>query len=366
MGLIFGALLGIASRVFAVKEDERIPKITEALPGANCGGCGFAGCSAYAAALCKGGVRTNMCPVGGEAVAEKISEILGVKNEVKEKMVARVLCNGNPSIAVQKYYFDGPRDCHSAARLGGGEKMCAYGCLGFGSCVKVCKFDAMKIKNGVAYVDIEKCVACGACAEQCPKKIIKILPAKSKYTITCKSVEKGKITRHDCQVGCIGCGICAKTCPKGAIAINDNLAVIDPSKCVNCGLCAQKCPQKAINMVTPDGLVRPEPKKTQKPKLTPEQIEALKAKKAAEKKDLNQSPGEKEKTVKSQAVKATAEFNAAVKKNIDLENEAKINQAKNNQAKDDQAKADQADNAKSKRFSDVPDIDATQEIKLPK
>lgn len=282
MGLIFGVLLGLASKVFAVKEDERIPKILEVLPGANCGGCGFAGCGAYASALCEGGVKTNMCPVGGEAVAEKIAAIMGVQNEVKEKMVARVMCNGSPECAAQKYEFDGPLDCHSAARLGGGEKMCAYGCLGFGSCVSVCKFDALSIKNGVAYVNIDKCVACGACAEACPKNIIKILPLKSKYTITCKSVEKGAVTRHDCEVGCIGCGICAKTCPKEAITISDNLAVIDPNKCVNCGLCAQKCPRHAINKVTATGLVRPEVKQP-KPKLTPEQIEALKAKKAAEK-----------------------------------------------------------------------------------
>ncbi len=322
MGLIFGVLLGVASKVFAVKEDERIPKIMEVLPGANCGGCGFAGCSAYAAALCKGGVKTNACPVGGEAVAEKIAEIMGVTAEKKEKMVARVLCNGSPDRAVQKYYFDGPRDCYSAHKLGGGEKMCAYGCLGFGSCVKVCKFDAISIQNGVAYVNIDKCVACGACAEECPKKVIKILPLRSKYTINCKSVEKGKVTRHDCQVGCIGCGICAKTCPKGAISISDNLAVIDPAKCVNCGLCAQKCPQKAINKVTPEGLVRPEPKQA-KPKLTPEQIEALKAKKAAQMKDQNQPAGQKEKKVKSEQVKADTKFNDVVKENIAKEAEAR-------------------------------------------
>lgn len=298
MGLVFGILLGVASKVFAVKEDERIPKIVQVLPGANCGGCGFAGCSAYAAALCKGGVKANMCPVGGDSLAEQISDILGVKNEVKEKMVARVMCNGSPERAVQKYYFDGPRDCYSASRLGGGEKMCSYGCLGFGSCVKVCKFDAINIKDGVAYIDIDKCVACGACAEECPKKIIKILPLKSKYTITCKSVEKGKVTRHDCLVGCIGCGICAKACPKDAIKISDNLAVIDPNKCVNCGICAQKCPQKAINKITPEGLVVPEPK-AQKPKLTPEQIEALKAKKAAEVKAKNQAAADKKADSKS-------------------------------------------------------------------
>ncbi|MDO5311702.1 MAG: RnfABCDGE type electron transport complex subunit B [Clostridia bacterium] len=249
MGIIFGVLLGAASKIFAVKTDERVPKILEALPGANCGGCGFAGCSAYANALVSGGVKPNMCPVGGAAVAEKISEILGVEAEEKEKMVARVLCNGNPERAVQKYEYDGPRDCHSAARLGGGEKMCPHGCLGFGSCVAVCKFGAISVADGVAVVDVNKCVACGACALECPKKIIKILPAKSKYTITCKSVEKGKITRRDCKVGCIGCGICAKNCPKGAIVVKDNVAVIDPMKCVNCGICASKCPQKAINKV---------------------------------------------------------------------------------------------------------------------
>lgn len=254
MGLIFGILLGVASKIFAVKTDERVPKIIEVLPGANCGGCGFAGCAAYANALVGGGVKTNMCPVGGEAAAVKIAEILGVEAEIKEKMVARVLCAGTPELALQKYIFDGPLDCHSAARLGGGEKMCAHGCLGLGSCVKVCQFDAISVDSGVAVVDVEKCVACGACAAECPKNVIKILPAKSKYTITCKSVEKGKLTRHDCKVGCIGCGICAKACPKEAITVTDNLAVIDPTKCVNCGICATKCPQKAINKV--DGAMK--------------------------------------------------------------------------------------------------------------
>ncbi|MEG2583863.1 MAG: RnfABCDGE type electron transport complex subunit B, partial [Oscillospiraceae bacterium] len=119
MGLVFGVLLGIAAKVFAVKVDERVPKILEALPGANCGGCGFAGCSAYANAVVKGEVKTNMCPVGGETTANAISEIMGVENVKKEKLVARVLCNGDPTRALQKYVFDGPRDCHSANRLGG-------------------------------------------------------------------------------------------------------------------------------------------------------------------------------------------------------------------------------------------------------
>lgn len=249
LGLLFGLLLGIASKIFRVETDERIYEITELLPGANCGGCGFAGCNAYATALVNGGVRANMCPVSGPEVSQKIADILGIENTPKEKLVARVLCNGTPQNAVQKYIYDGPMDCHSASRLGGGEKMCPHGCLGLGSCVNVCKFNAISVDTGVAVVDTEKCVACGACAKECPKNIIKIFPANSNYIITCKSIEKGKLTRTDCSVGCIGCGICAKNCPNDAIEINNNLAVIDPTKCTNCGTCIEKCPQHAINFV---------------------------------------------------------------------------------------------------------------------
>lgn len=248
LGIIFGILLGIASKVFALKVDEKIPVLMEILPGANCGGCGFAGCAAYANALVKGGVKPNMCPVGGNDVAKKVAEVLGVEVKEREKLVARVLCSGTPDKAVQKYIYQGPRECHGAARLGGGEKMCPHGCLGFGSCVAVCKFDAISIESGVAVVDPDKCIACGACALECPKNIIKLVPAKSKYTITCKSVEKGKQTRLDCSVGCIGCGICERNCPEDAIHIKDNVAVIDAKKCVGCGICAEKCPQKTINM----------------------------------------------------------------------------------------------------------------------
>lgn len=249
MGIVFGILLGVASNIFAVKNDERIPEILEILPGANCGGCGFAGCGAYAAALCAGEAEPGACPAGGASAASRISEILGVKFEEKEKMTAVVLCNGTCENTAQKYIFDGPADCHSAAKLGGGEKMCSYGCLGLGSCVSVCKFDAISVENGVASVDYEKCKACGACVSECPKSIIKILPNKKQYAVTCKSVKKGKLTRQDCSVGCIGCGICAKKCPQEAITVKDNLAVIDYSKCTGCGICASNCPQKSINPI---------------------------------------------------------------------------------------------------------------------
>lgn len=246
MGLLFGALLGGAAKLFEVRTDERMPQILEVLPGANCGGCGFAGCSAYASALCGGGVKTNLCPVGGSEVAAKVSDILGVNAEEKEKTVARVMCCGNFENSSVKYTFEGIPDCYSAVRLGGGNKMCEYACLGLGSCVSVCAFGALSVKNGIAAVDTDKCCACGLCVMECPKNIIKIVPAKSKYAVLCNSKAKGKEVRQNCNVGCIGCGICAKNCPKEAITIENSLAVIDYEKCVGCGVCATKCPQKSI------------------------------------------------------------------------------------------------------------------------
>ncbi len=246
MGIIFGGILGFASKIFAVKVDERVPQILEILPGANCGNCGFAGCSAYANALCAGGVKTNLCPACSGDASEKIAEILGVEADESEKMVARVRCSGSTENAALKYIYDGPCDCHSAAKLGGGEKLCSFACLGFGSCVKACRFDAISVQDGVAIVDEEKCVGCGGCVKECPKNVIALMPAKSKYAVACQSAEKGKFTRQNCQVGCIGCGICVKQCEFGAVTVENNIAFIDGEKCVGCGKCAEKCPRKII------------------------------------------------------------------------------------------------------------------------
>lgn len=251
MGIVFGILLGVASKIFEVKTDERIPMITETLPGANCGGCGFAGCAAYADAIVNDGAKTNMCPVGGAAVAKRVSEIMGVDNEKSEPVTARVMCSGTLGTAALKFEYDGPPDCHIAAGLGGGEKLCPDACLGFGSCTRVCKFGAISVKDGVAVTDEEKCTGCGMCAAECPKKVIKLVPSKTKYTVACSSREKGKQTRTYCGVGCIGCGICAKSCPKGAIDVKDNLARINYEKCVECGICAQKCPRHIIRPENP-------------------------------------------------------------------------------------------------------------------
>ncbi len=248
MGLVFGALLAIAAKIFAVEKDERIPQIEKCLPGANCGGCGFAGCSAAAEAIVEGKAPVNCCPVGGSEVAQKIAEIMGVKPEKIERMTAFVMCSGG-DMAKNKYENNQNIDCHTANRLSGGMKMCSFGCLGFGSCVKKCKFGAISVKDGVAVVDREKCTNCGACMAECPRKIIKRVPYSAKTVVACNSKDKGKDTRLACDAGCIGCGICAKNCEAQAITLENNLASINYAKCTGCGVCVEKCPRKIIKMI---------------------------------------------------------------------------------------------------------------------
>lgn len=258
MGLIFGALLAIAAKVFAVDQDERIPKITDVLPGANCGGCGFAGCLAYAEAICNGEAGVSSCPVGGNEAATKIAEIMGVEAVHEERMVSFVVCKGTPEIAPRKYINDEAIDCHTANRLSGGIKGCTFGCLGFGSCVSKCKFDAIHIENGIAVVDREKCTNCGACIKECPRNVIKRIPYSSEVVVACNSKAPGKETRLVCNVGCLGCGICAKNCPSEAIVVKNNLASIDASKCIGCGVCVSKCPKKIIQITNEKAQIKGE------------------------------------------------------------------------------------------------------------
>ncbi|HAG43558.1 MAG TPA: ferredoxin [Clostridium sp.] len=247
LGLLFGLLLGYANDKFKVEVDERIPLVRDCLPGANCGGCGFAGCDAYAEAVVSEGVAPNLCSPGGSACAEKISNILGVSLEESDPKVAYVRCKGTCGLAKEKSLYFGIRDCNEAMNVpGNGSKACIDGCLGLGSCVKVCQFDALEIVDGVARIIEDKCVACGACVNACPKGIIGILPKNSKVRVQCNSKAKGKEVIDVCSVGCITCSLCAKNCPKEAIVMENNLPVIDYDKCVNCGICSNKCPKNSI------------------------------------------------------------------------------------------------------------------------
>ncbi|MBQ8509132.1 MAG: RnfABCDGE type electron transport complex subunit B [Clostridia bacterium] len=246
MGGLLGLALAIASKVFAVKVDERIPAISEKLPGANCGGCGYAGCSALAEAIVKGEAKTSACVVGGDAVASEIAAIMGMKAEKTVRMRAQVMCSGSAEFAKRKYNYEGAPDCIAATRLGGGNKLCPNGCIGLGTCVSICPFDAIRIENGVSAVDYEKCQGCGKCVEACPKHIIKLIPYDSTHWVGCMSVDKGAVARSYCDVGCISCRICEKNCQHDAIHVNNFVAVIDYDKCVMCGVCVEKCPRKII------------------------------------------------------------------------------------------------------------------------
>lgn len=246
-GLLFGVLLGIASKVFHVHVDERVDKIREILPGANCGACGYAGCAAYAEAIVKDKAPMNRCTASDNSVSSKIAAIMNVApNEPVVKMRAQVMCSGTKDLAKTKFQYDGMMDCVSVSRLGGGDKECPFGCVGYGTCVKVCPFHAIKVENGVAVVEYEKCVGCGLCAKACPKNIIKLVPYTSEYWVGCLSQEDGKSVRNYCKIGCIGCGICERNCPSDAIHVKNGVAVIDYDRCIQCGTCFEKCPRSTI------------------------------------------------------------------------------------------------------------------------
>lgn len=256
LGLAFGLILAAASKVFYVETDPRLDQLQEALPGANCGGCGYAGCSAYAEAVLKGEAPIGKCVAGGNEVASKMGTIMGVEVGAVTRRVALVRCSGHRIYdkegnliggAKVKAKYEGIHDCLAASKVGGrGPLSCKYGCLGYGSCTEVCQYDAIHIVDGVAQVDESKCVGCLACAEVCPRHLIIPVEPDRNVVIACSSLAKGNVTVRSCTYGCIGCGKCKKVCPKGAITIENHLAVIDYTKCDNCGLCAQVCPQHLI------------------------------------------------------------------------------------------------------------------------
>ncbi|HHY44345.1 MAG TPA: RnfABCDGE type electron transport complex subunit B [Firmicutes bacterium] len=246
-GLVIGLLLAVAAQKFKVETDPKVTEIISVLPGANCGGCGFPGCAALAEAISEGKAPVNACVVGGKNVADLVAKIMGVAAGDVEPSVAVVYCQGNCDNAVIAAEYQGVEDCHALHALGGTKK-CSYSCLGLGSCVKACVFDAIHMgEDGIPVVDREKCTGCGACAKACPRGIIELVPASKKVHILCRSYDKGPVTRKNCKVGCIACQACVRSCPQKTIFMDrGTLAKIDYTNCDNCGICVTKCPVKTI------------------------------------------------------------------------------------------------------------------------
>jgi len=243
IGFILGAGLSYASKKFAVEKNAKVEEIIAVLPGANCGGCGYAGCAGYADAIVIKGAPSNMCAPGGTAAARKIAGILGLEEQQTVRKAAYLHCAGSRDKAKDKYLYDGIRDCRMAVLLGGGPKACEYGCMGFGSCVGSCKFGALRMgENGLPVVDINTCTGCGACVRTCPKHLFELIPDTTKIYLGCSSHEKGKAVKDVCSVGCIGCGICAKVTPNDVIQMKDNLPVVDYNASSNLILAHYKCP----------------------------------------------------------------------------------------------------------------------------
>jgi len=283
LGLLFAAGLAVASKKFAVQEDPRLPKVMDALAGANCGACGYPGCRAFAEAVLKGEAPITGCTPGGTESTSRIAQIMGMQASDEEYVprVATIRCRGGHREARDLFEYQGLVDCAAAQLAGGGHKACRYGCLGLGTCVRVCPFDALSMgDNGLPVVDEERCTACGLCVEACPRDIIELIPRSAQVYLGCVSQDKGKAVKSVCTVGCIGCGLCAKpkVTPSGAIAMEGNLPRIDyakdgtdllvaaakcpthsyvdkvphrpkvtiDSKCDGCGICKEICPVGAI------------------------------------------------------------------------------------------------------------------------
>lgn len=252
LGAVLAAVLYFVAQKFKVEEDPRIDEVESKLPGANCGGCGFAGCRGMAEALVKNDdISALYCPVGGGDVMKGIADYLGKAAPEREPQVAVVRCAGSCANRPRTNQFDGAPSCAVVASLYGGETGCTFGCLGKGDCTSVCEFGAitMNAETGLPEVDDEKCTACGACVKACPKGVIELrkkFPKSRKVYVSCVNKDKGGVARKSCSAACIGCGKCAKVCPFGAITVENNLAFVDSTKCRLCRKCVVECPTGAI------------------------------------------------------------------------------------------------------------------------
>lgn len=272
LGALLALLLFLVAKKFYVEEDPRIDEVEKILPGANCGGCGFAGCRAMSEALVsRDDISALYCPVGGGDCMKRIAEYLGKAVAEQEPMVAVVRCAGSCDNRPRTNQYNGAQSCLIASSLYAGNTGCSFGCIGLGDCTLKCEFDALHMNpvTGLPEVDEEKCTACGACVKACPKMIIELrkkAPKGRKIYVSCVSKAKGAVARKACKVACIGCGKCAKVCPFDAITVENNLAYIDFTKCKMCRKCVLECPTGAIVECgfPPRKVVESEPQQTAK------------------------------------------------------------------------------------------------------
>ncbi|MDY6968213.1 MAG: RnfABCDGE type electron transport complex subunit B [Spirochaetota bacterium] len=259
IGIVFGFMLSTAKLVLNVERDPRFALVLEALPNANCGACGEAGCAGYAAKIVDSCIAPNLCPVGGSEVTNTICSIMGIEAEFQKPKTARVACQGGNDVALTEFIYNGPKSCLAAEQIMGGFKVCQYGCLGLGDCERSCPFNAIYInKNGIPQVNKERCTGCGNCISACPRGIIRLVDSDFDVYVLCKNREKGRFVKQGCSVGCIACKKCEKACREvfadnsdidSAIEVINFLTVIDYNKCINCGKCAEVCPQNVIKYI---------------------------------------------------------------------------------------------------------------------
>ncbi len=260
LGLIFGILLTLAHRRLKIEINPLVEKVTNLLPGANCGTCGYGRCISLAEAIVKEEAEPDLCPATEPEIIKKIAQLLGKEARIKEKKTARLLCAGGKKNAKECFSYFGIKDCQAAMLIAGGNLLCKYGCLGFGSCIEACPFEAIKMsEDSLPIIDPEKCKGCGKCVDACPKGLLQLLPLRQKFFVACGSEDKGAATAKNCSVGCIGCQKCVKVCEQDAITIENFLARIDPEKCNNCGKCTEVCPRGVIKQLNYTPTILPPP-----------------------------------------------------------------------------------------------------------
>jgi len=247
VGLVCGIALALAARFLSVHEDPHIEAVTEILPGSNCGVCAFAGCADYAKAIVVDGAAVNLCRAGGAEVLANLARYMGAAATAAERNVAIVLCGGDSTEAPRKFLYNGIADCKAATAVNGGDKLCSYGCLGYGSCARACPVGAIEIIDGLAIVHPELCIGCEACVKTCPRDLIKMVPESRHIHVLCSSRDKGPTVKNACRVGCIGCTVCAKlTKADEVINMDGFLAVVDYTKSLDNEKVVEKCPSHCI------------------------------------------------------------------------------------------------------------------------